>query len=247
MTIAAAQVPAAVPHTPAPLFSWRRELALWFAMVLAWTIPHLLIGWYNGRGPRPLLIAGFVLWVSSIMAMGAHRRWKAARSGRSVDKRWRFSTAELFLIVTGIVAWVGFAAADHRDSLHVYRQREKFSALAAPILGPEGRLGFDSHGDISITICDRSFDDDRLGRLAELIRRKDADANVRSLMFGSGTRTAGTPPRWPGVTDRSVDCILRWKQLEWLFIEGTAITRSKHEDLLELPALHEASRTSLQP
>lgn len=237
---------AAVPLTPAPLFSWRRELALMISMVLTCAGSWLLVGWYNGRGTGPLMIAGLVLYVSSLLAVGSRRRWKAARVGIKVRKRWRFSMAELILIVTGLVAWFGLFAADHRQSLQVGREREKFSALAAPLLGPEGRLSSNSDGTISVSICDRSFDDDRLRRLADLIHQKDADSSVLSLMFGTGAKTAGSPPRWPGVTDRSVDLIIRWNQLEWMSIAGTDITRPAREKLMSLPALNEVSRGWLQ-
>lgn len=214
-------------------------------MVLAVTTPSLLIGWYNGRDARPLQIAGLALYFTSIFAAGAHRRWKAAHDGASVKKRWRFSMAELILIVTGIVAWVGFSAADHRQSQQVQREREKLSTLAAPILGPEGRLGFESNGDVSIAIIDRSFNDDRLAALASLIEGHDDACSVQSLMFGTTAKTAGAPLRWPGVTDSSVDLILQWNRLEWLFIEGTDITPAARQKLIALPALHEVSRNSL--
>lgn len=214
-------------------------------MALAWTISSLLVGWYNGRGARPLFLAGMVAWYTSFMIIGARRRWKAARDGTTAGGRLQFSMAELFLIVTGIVALVGFLAAEHRQSLSVHREREKFSALAAPILGPGGRLGFESSGEMTIIICDRSFDDDRLGRLASIISQKEGGAVVKSLVFGSRANSIGAPS-WPGVTDRSLDVIVRWKQLEWLFIEGTAITPAGRQRLLTLPALNETSRNSLQ-
>jgi hypothetical protein len=64
-------------------------------------------------------------------------------------------------------------------------------------------------------------------------------------MFGTGSKTAGTPPKWPGVTDRSVPFILQWDRLEWLFIEGTAISAASREKLLTLPDLNEISPQSL--
>jgi hypothetical protein len=215
-------------------------------MVAACTAPQLLVGWYNGRGPRLFFIGGFVGLMTAFMIMGARRRWQKAYRADYVPSRWRFSAAELLLMFTGAIFYLGFTAADYRQSQLIHREREQFQALAAPALGPEGRLGFDSDGALHITICDRSFDDKRLRSLAALIRERKADADVRRLWFGSGAKTARTPPRWPGVTDQSVEVFLRWNQLEWLFIEGTAITAAKREQLLMLPELNELSRESLR-
>jgi len=141
--------------------------------------------------------------------------------------------------------WIGFSAADYRESQRVQRERERMQALAAEILGVEGRLDFDSDGSVTIIVCDRSFDDERLSSMAALIGKWDADSKVRQLMFGSGSKTAGTPPKLPGVTDDSVGLILQWDRLEWLFIEGTAISSVGREKLLKLPQLNEFTRDSI--
>jgi hypothetical protein len=215
-------------------------------MVAACTAPQILLGWYNGRGPRLFHIAGFVGWMTAFLIMGARRRWLKAYRAGYIPSRWRFSAAELLLMFTGAIFFLGFNAADYRQSQLVHREREQLQALATPALGPEGRLDLEPDGTLQITICDRSFDDQRLQALAELIRERKADADVRRLMFGTGTKTAGTPPRWPGVTDQSVETILQWNQLEWLFIEGTSITAAKREQLLTLPELNELSRETLR-
>jgi hypothetical protein len=230
---------------PAPTFSWRREIALWLAIVTAISAPQVLMGWYSGRGLRPLHIVGLMFWLSAALLLGAWRRWRRARGEVVAPSRWRFSTGELLLLFTGAVLWIGFSAADYRESLRVQQERERMQALAAEVLGPEGRLGFDSDGSVSVTVCDRSFDDKRFESLAELIREWDADSKVQRLMFGSGIMTQGTPPRWSGVTDVSVPLILRWDGLEWLFIEGTAISPTSREKLRRLPDLNEITRDSL--
>jgi hypothetical protein len=219
---------------------------MWVGMAAGWTAPHLLISWYRGREARPLLLVGVLLWISSIMAMGAHRRWKAAHQRESPQTPWRFSTAELLLMFTGAIAFLGFMGADYRQSLHVQREQSRLREVAAPLLGPDGRLDFDAAGRVSIVVCDRSFCDARLTQLAALIAEQDQAATVTSLMFGSSANTSVSPPRWPGVTDRSVDLILQWDQLEWLFIEGTDLTHAARQRLSALPRLHETSQRMLR-
>jgi hypothetical protein len=236
---------APLPHAVPLPFSWRRDVALWAGMILALTVSNILTGWYNGRGTRPWMLAALRGWFTTAMIVGARRRWKLARDGTSSGRRFQVSMAEFLLLATGSVAFVGFTAAEHRASSRVFRERERVSALAAPILGPAGRLGYEPNGDITISICDRTFDDDRLDKLASLISQemKDAPAVTR-LMFGSRPNSNGAP-RWPGVTDRSVEVILRWNRLEWLFIYGTAISADGCQELKTLPALNEHSLKQL--
>jgi hypothetical protein len=237
--------PHVIAAPAAPTFSWRREVALWSAMVTVITAPHAVVGWYSGHGPRALHIVGLIFWLSAALLLGAWRRWRRAQGEEVATSRWRFSTGELLLLFSGAILWIGFSAADYRESQRVHREPERMQARAAEVLGIEGRLGFDSDGSMSITVCDRSFDDKRLRSLAALISGWDADSKVRRLMFGSGIKTQGTRPRWPGVTNQSVDLILQWDGLEWLFIEGTAITPAGQEKLLRLPDLNEITRDSL--
>jgi hypothetical protein len=229
----------------ATTFSWRREIAMWVAIVAAIAVPQVLMGWYSGRGLRPLHLAGLIFWLSAALALGGWRRWRRARGEEVATSRWRFSTGELMLLFTGAILWIGFSAADYQQSQRAQQERERMQARAAEVLGVEGRLGFDSDGSISITVCDRSFDDKRLRSLAALIREWNAESRVRRLMFGSGIKTQGTQPNWAGVTDQSIDLILRWNGLEWLFIEGTAISPAGREKLLTLPDLNDFTRDSI--
>jgi hypothetical protein len=219
---------------------------MWVGMAAGWTAPHLLISWYRGREARPLLLVGALVWITSIMAMGAHRRWKAARQGETARRGWRFSIAELLLIFTGAIAFLGFTGADYRQSLQVQREQARLRELAAPILGVDGRLEFDSRGRISIIVCDRTFDDARLARLASLVAARGQAAAVTALMFGTSAGASGSPARWPGITDRSAGVILQWNQLELLFIDGTGLTQAARRRLSALPRLYEASRRSLR-
>ena len=59
-------------------------------------------------------------------------------------------------------------------------------------------------------------------------------------------KTGGTPPVWPGVTDRRVDLLLEWDELEWLSVDGTAISADGRERLLTLPQLNDSSRNGLK-
>ena len=106
-------------EAPRPSFSWRRELLQWVALIAAIVGAQLLVGWYNGRGPRLYFVAGFACWLTAFTVMGARRRWLKSCNADIAASRWRFSAAELLLIFTGAIAYIGFTAADYRDSLRL--------------------------------------------------------------------------------------------------------------------------------
>ena len=227
-------------------FPWRRLLFAFIAVASATTASHLLVGWYNGRGLRPLALAGIVFWITTAVTLGLRRHWLNQRQPELTGRRWKFSTVDLLILVTGLTLFVGFSATEHLESKRLQREQKQLQAQAADVLGPDGRIGFESDGSVTISICDRSFDDDRLGTLAQMIEDWNQDAGVSRLSFGTGMKTGGTPPVWPGVTDRSVDLLLKWDELEWLSVDGAAISDDGHKRLRTLPRLNDLSRRGLE-
>jgi hypothetical protein len=206
----------------------------------------LLIGWFNGRGFRPLALAGTVFWIMTALALGARRRWIKAQRPELTLELWRFSFLELLVLVTGLTLFIGFTIADHHESARVLRERSAFRSCVETLLGVDGRIDFDIDGSLMISVCDRSFDDARLVKLAEKIDDWNPNIEVSRITFGTGMKSGGTPPAWPGVTDRSVDLLLEWDELEWLSVDGTAIGADGRERLLTLPQLNDFSRGELE-
>lgn len=227
-------------------FNWRSQALFALAMVAALTAAHLLVGWYNGRGFRPFALAGFVFWITTAFALGTRRRWIKARRPELALKAWRFSFLELLVLVTGLTLFIGFTIADHHETTRVLREQSAFRSSVEALLGVDGDTGFAADGSLVITVCDRSFDDARLVKLAEKIDDWNPNVGVSRVTFGTGMNTGGTPPVWPGVTDRSVDLMLEWDELEWLSVYGTAIGADGRERLLTLPRLNDFSRRGLE-
>ena len=227
-------------------FNWRSQALFALAMVAALTAAHLLVGWFNGRGFRPLALAAFVFWIMTALALGARRRWLKERRPELTLELWRFSFLELLVLVTGLTLFIGFTIADHHETARVLREQSAFRASVETLLGVDGRIDFDVDGSLMISICDRSFDDARLAKLAEKIDDWNPNIGVSRITFGTGMKSGGTPPAWPGVTDRSVDLLLEWDELEWLSVYGTAIGADGRERLLTLPRLNDISRDGLK-
>ena len=227
-------------------FNWRSQALFALAMVAALTAAHLLVGWFNGRGVRPLALAGFVFWITTAFALGSRRRWLKARRPELTLKPWRFSFLELLVLVTGLTLFIGFTIADHHETARVLREHSAFRSSVETLLGVDGRIDFDVDGSLMISVCDRSFDDARLVKLAEKIDDWNQNVSVSRITFGTGMKTGGTPPVWLGVTDRSVDLLLEWDELEWLSLYGTAISADGRERLLTLPRLNDFSRDGLK-
>lgn len=227
-------------------FNWRAQALFALAMVAALTAAHLLVGWYNGRGFRPFALAGFVFWITTAFALGSRRRWIKARRPELALKAWRFSFLELLVLFTGLTLFLGFTIADHHETARVLREQAAFRSSVETLLGVDGRIDFDADGRLMISVCDRSFDDARLVKLAEKIDDWNPNVGVSRITFGTGMKTGGTPPVWPGVTDRSVDLLLEWDELEWLSVYGTAISADGRKRLLTLPRLNDFSRSGLE-
>lgn len=226
--------------------SWRRELII--GMVICATLigAQLLIGWYNGRGLRPLMLAGLLFWVMTTFALGARRRRMKAQRPSSTWKPWRFSFLEMLALFTGLTLFIGLSIADYHETARLFRERSAFRSNAETLLGLDGQVGFDVDGSLMISACDRSFDDARLVKLAQMIEDWSPNVSVSRFSFGTGMKTGGTPPVWPGVTDRSVDLLLEWDELEWLSVYGTVISAEGRERLLTLPRLNDLSRNGLK-
>jgi len=226
--------------------TWRRELVTGILIFTTITGAHLLIGWYNGRGLRPFALAGFVFWIMTAFALGARRRWIKVHRPELTLKPWRFSFLELLVLVTGLTLFIGFSIADYHESARVLREHSAFRSSVETLLGLDGRIDFDVDGSLMISVCDRSFDDARLVKLAEKIDDWNPNIRISRITFGTGMKTGGTPPVWPGVTDRSVDWLLEWDELEWLSVYGTAISVDGRKRLLTLPRLNDISRDGLK-
>jgi hypothetical protein len=234
------------PQLNGARFHLQSELLMGMAIAVVITAAHLMVGWYNGRGVRPLALAGFVFWIATAFGLGARRRWVRARRPELAAGRWKFSFVELLMLFTGLTLFFGFSVADYQESQRYRREQETLQKSSATLLGPDGRIGFEADGSLMISICDRSFDDNRLTQLDALIDDWKHDIGVSRLIFGTGATTGGTPPAWPGVTDRSVAMLLQWDELEWLSLYGTAISKNGRERLLALPRLNKFSRGGLE-
>lgn len=226
--------------------SWHRELVIG---ALIWTTligAQLLIGWYNGHGLRPLMLAGLLFWVTTAFALGVRRRRMRAQRPELKLKPWRFSFLEMLVLFTGLTLFIGFSIADYHETARLFRERSAFRSSAEPQLGLDGHIGFAADESLTISVCDRSFDDARLVKLVQMIEAWNQDVGVSRVSFGTGAKTGGTPPVWPGVTDRSVDLLLEWDELEWLSVDGTSISAEGRERLLTLPRLNDFSRNGLK-
>jgi hypothetical protein len=226
--------------------SWRRELVIGMLIFTMLTGIYLLIGWYNGRGLRPFAVAGFLSWMATTFALSVRRRWIKLRHPELASRSLRFSFLELLVLVTGLTLFIGFTIADYHESARVLRERSALRSNAETLLGLDGHLGFDADGSLTIAVCDRSFDDARLVKLVQMIDDWHQNVGVSRFNFGTSMKTGGTPPVWPGVTDRSVDLLLEWDELEWLSVDGTAISADGRERLLTLPQLNDFSRNGLK-
>ena len=236
-------LPTDAARTPYP---WRRQVLICSAIALMFLVSHLLVGWFNGRGLRLWSFLGFLAFTMSAIAVAFRRRWIYERRPELAAKRLKFSTVDLLILVTGMTLFVGFTAADQLDLLRAQRNRERLQAEAASVLGPDGWVGFEPDWSVSLTICDRTFDDERLVELAAMVRSWHPDVKVNRLMFASGRTTGATPAAWPGVTDQSVPLMLEWDDLEWLSVDGTSISDAGREELLTLPRLNDFSRQQLE-
>jgi len=208
--------------------------------VVASTAPAL---WF-GQKIRPLLLVGQMTWILTIMGLVWRRKQKKQTDG---SFRWyRFSMAEMFTIATGLAIFLGLSGADHRQWRAKFRHHAQLQQKVSHVLGPEGRLGFEGDGSLTISVCDRTFDDKRLAELANLIHDDAETDGVSRVLFGTGSRTAGTPPKWPGITDASVEILLQWQGIEMLSIEGTSISAEGRKQLLSLEELEDWSRSLLR-
>ncbi len=179
--------------------------------------------------------------------MGLMRRRKRKKETDAAFRWYRFSLAELFVIATGLAVFLGFLGADFSQRHADNRQRERLQATTAPVLGPDGQISHQPDGALLISVCDRSFDDQRLIQLARLLNNQSEDYRIYGLLFGSGMQTSSTPPKWPGITDASVPTLLQWEDMEMLLLGGTSITAEGRKRLAELEALDELSRKQLGP
>lgn len=227
-------------------FPWRRQSLIGILLAGTITAVHVGVGWYNGRGLRALTLAGFVIWMITAFALGVRRQWLRTQRPEGAESRLQFSILELLVLVTGLTLFVGLTAVDRMELVRLQRERERMQTQAAGVLGPDGWISFEPDGIANISICDRSFDDERLVELAAMIRSWHPDEKVGRLMFASGRTTGGTPAAWPGVTDRSVPLMLEWDDLEWLSVDGTSISDAGRKELLELPRLNDFSREQLE-
>lgn len=226
-------------------FSWRKEFLLAAAMVVSIIASHILVSWYKDRDIRPFQLAGLVLFMSTAFAMGTRRRWNNARHPQSSRGTYKFSLAELLIYATGLAFFFGFLAADRLESQRFQREREQLQSAVGQVLGPDGRITFMPDDSLQIAICDRTFDDERFARLAEMISHLNTDTKVSGVMFGTGANTNNTPPVWPGITDQSIPLLMQWQELEWLSLYGTAISANGREQLQSLLHLNEHSRREL--
>lgn len=227
-------------------FDWRSQALLSVVMIAAITVTHLLIGWYNGRGIRPFALAGMAFWLTTVFALGSRRRWIKARRPELALRPWRFSFVELLVVFTGLTLLIGLSITDRQESLKVRREQATLQSSATKLLGLDGRIDFDADGSLMISICDRSFDDARFVTLVQMIDDWNKNAGVSRITFGTGINTSGMPPVWLGVTDRSIDLLLKYDELEWLSVYGTAISADGRERLLTLPRLNDFSRNGLK-
>jgi hypothetical protein len=230
-------------RTPALPSSWRGWVAFFAVFVCVFCAASLVVTWCSGRAIRPLALGGQLAWMLTIMGLVFRRRLMKGKAPHDThDRCYRFSLIEMFVIATGLALNFGLMAADYRQGLSTQRERDSLRSITTEVLGPDGRLGFETDGTMTITVCDRSFDDQRFTKLANLVKDYLKSNEVSCVMFGTGARAAGTPPRWPGVTDASVDILLHWQELHILAIQGTGITPAGRERLLELQHLNEWSQ-----
>ena len=190
-----------------------------------------------------MLILGQMVLFLTMMALMWRRRHRKATDA---SFRWhRFSLAEVFVMATGLAVFMGLSGADRNQRRAELQHRKQLEKTALSILGPDGRLSFDSTGSMSIAICDRTFDDMRLVELAELIRDDANPKEVCAVQFATSAATAATPAQWPGITDKSVEILLQWQGIEMLSIDGTGISAEGRIRLLSLGELKEWSRKAL--
>ncbi|HEX4412520.1 MAG TPA: hypothetical protein VH107_02760 [Lacipirellulaceae bacterium] len=144
----------------------------------------------------------------------------------------------MFVIGTGIALFIGLTGADYQQGQRTQRERDRLRSSASEFLGPDGRLDFELDGTMAVIVCDRSFDDQRFTKLANLLDDFPASDGVTRVFFGTSAGMRATPAQWRGVTDASVDVLLRWqKTLRAVAIQGTAITPAGINRLSTLPEL----------
>ncbi len=226
--------------------SWHGWLVRFLVVCCVWVAMSLVSSWWFEREVRPLLLAGQIAWLSTVMGLLLRRKLIKEREPNNTQFRWyQFSLAEMLVLVTGLALFLFFQAADDSQRRSTLRQREQLQTVVSKVLGPEGRLGFEKDGSLLISVCDRSFDDQRFAELESLIRDYVESNGVSIVLFGTGPRTMGTPPRWPGVTDASVDILLQWQDIKMLSIQGANITPEGRKRLLGLEKLDETSQAIL--
>ena len=222
---------------------WRSVSAFLLAFCCIFVAARFVPAWWSGQKMRPLLLTGQMIWMLTIMGLMWRRKLKLVSDA---SFQWyQFSLAEMFVIATGLAIFMGLSGADYSQQRAKSRHREQLQMMVSQVLGPEGRLGFESDDSLTISVCDRTFDDQRLTELANLIH-DDAESNgVSRVLFGTGPLTAGMARKWPGITDASVETLLRWRSLTMLVIEGASITAEGRKRLLKLKELDELSQTNL--
>lgn len=226
-------------------FSWQKELLLATAMVISIIASSLASSWYTGRDIRPWTLAGLLLVMSVAFTLGVRRRWRNTRYPQMSTGATSFSLAELLIYVSALAIFLGFLELDRPAAQQFQRERDELQAAAAGVLGPDGRILFMPDGSLHVAICDRTFDDARLARLAEVIDQWKAGAQISELGFGSGANTNNIPPVWPGITDQSIPLLMQWQELELLSVYGTAISENGREQLRTLPRLNRLSQHML--
>ena len=232
-------------RTPALSSSWRGRVAF-FTVFCCVFCGVSLPTWWSGQPIRPLALVGQMAWMLTVFGLMWRRRLMKEKAPDDTRYRWyRFSLVEMFVIATGLALNMGLMGADHRQRLSTQRERDRLRTVTTEVLGPDGQLGFENDGTVTISVCDRSFDDQRFAELADLIRDYVESNGVSRVGFGTGPRATGTPPRWPGVTDASVDILLGWQELHMLAIQGTGITPAGRERLLRLQNLNEWSQAHI--
>jgi hypothetical protein len=227
-------------------YSWRGWVVFSMVFCCVFCATSLVLTWWSGQAIRPLALAGGMAWVLALVGLACRRRLMRENAPNDTRYRWyRFSLAEMFVIATGLALNMGLMGADYQQRLSTQRERDRLRTATTEVLGPEGQLGFEYDGTMTISVCDRTFDDQRFAELAGLIHDYVESNGVSRVMFGTGSRTIGTPPRWPGVTDASVDILLGWQKMHMLHIQGTGISPAGQERLLTLQKLDELSQANL--
>lgn len=226
-------------------FSWRRNLFLYIAVTGALAPALVFVGWYRHGGLRLLTLAEFVFAMTVAFAIDSRRRWRKARRPEMTAGSARLSLGGLLILISGLTLFFGLIAAEYQVYQRFRDEVHQLQTNVVKLLGPDGEFGSLTDGSITLLICDRSFDDDRFAKVARLISDWKPDAEISQVIFSSGPATNDTPPAWSGVTDRSVELLLGWRELKWLSVDGSAISAEGRQKLLTLAQLDEISRQGL--